>query len=166
MARIKITAGATAGGTARAATHYGVRPAEEEGLSAYNVAHGHQKLQVTATYEDINNDLYKNSIDKLYQSLPATAVVRRAVLYVKTTFVSPTTPTLRPQLVDSAGSFVADLHAAAITEATLTERASIEADGSAIDGNGISVETFLDLNSSATDWTAGELVYEIEFQVY
>ena len=168
MARIKITAGSTAGGTARAATHYGTRPANEGGATKYNVSQNLEKLEIKFDYTQVNADTVRESADAIFQSLPVGAVIKRTVLVVETSFVSPTTPNMQPQLVDENGISpdTDGLHAVSIPEAALTAGATFEGDGAQINGTKQTVELWLDVDSSATDWTAGEATYHIEYEVY
>ena len=86
MVRVKITAGSTAGGTTRAATHYGPRTHEDKAPSIHKIEHGKELLELHFAYDDLPT----SSLDKLVQSLPVNSRITSATLRVIEAFAGGT----------------------------------------------------------------------------
>lgn len=86
MARISITAGATAGSLRRAATHYGTRDVEDVLGSKYSGNHGLEVLEYTFSYDDLPT----TGQDQAILRIPANARIRSATLNVITAFAGGT----------------------------------------------------------------------------
>ncbi|MEE8598911.1 MAG: hypothetical protein V3S69_05295 [Dehalococcoidales bacterium] len=86
MARESITAGASAGGTRRAATHYGVRNHEVKEGACHSVEQGKEVIEYVFAYDDLPAE----GLDQLVQRIPANARIVSATLRVITPFASGT----------------------------------------------------------------------------
>lgn len=86
MARVSITAGATAGSKRRAATHYGVRNIEDVLPSRYEANHGEEVLEWTFSYDDLPT----NGEDQAILRVPANSRIKEATFTVITAFAGGT----------------------------------------------------------------------------
>lgn len=90
MSRESITAGATAGGTRRAATHYGRRLEEGQHISVYHVDGNVFRQETTFRFDQ----LPVATLDELHQAIPAGARVLSATLKTHEDFTATTATTL------------------------------------------------------------------------
>lgn len=111
MARESITAGSTAGGTRRAATHYGRRVEEGANVSVYHVDGNVFRQETTFKFDQ----LPVATEDQLHQAIPAGARVLSAVLKTHVDFTATTAVSLNIGLqerdgteIDNDGLFAAE----------------------------------------------------------
>lgn len=86
MARESITTGSTAGNKRRASTHYGRMLEEGTAPSEHNVSQDKFVQTLTFSYDNLPSE----SLDELYQRIPAGARVLSAKLAVTTAFAGGT----------------------------------------------------------------------------
>lgn len=90
MSRESIVAGSTAGGTRRAATHYGRRLEEGANVSVFNITDNKFRMVTTFKYDQLPTA----TLDELHQAIPAGARVLSATLKVHEDFTATTATTL------------------------------------------------------------------------
>lgn len=86
MTRISITAGASAGGTRRAATNYGTRLHEDVAPACHSVEQGKELFEFVWAFDDLPAE----GLDQLIQRIPANARITSATLRVITAFAGGT----------------------------------------------------------------------------
>lgn len=161
MARIAITAGATAGNGRRAATHYGRRDIEDVAPSSHKQALGVSKLEYTFSFDD----LPVANLDQLVLRVPANAVIKSAHIV---SLVSSAGGTSYNFGLYQADGTVIDLDGidAAVTNAALVAGAHIVCDGALVGVNIGAAAGQLVVAATGT-FTAGkfQVVLEIEEQL-
>ena len=86
MTRESITGGSTAGGTRKAATHYGPRLHEDVAPAAHSVSQGKEVFEFVFSYDDLPTE----GLDQLIQRIPINARIISATLRVITAFAGGT----------------------------------------------------------------------------
>lgn len=102
MSRESITAGSTAGGTRRAATHYGRRVEETQNVAEYNVDKNVFEQVVTFNYDTLPT----YTLDELQQRIPVGARILGATIRVHTSFTATTAVSLNIGLMEPDGSTI------------------------------------------------------------
>ena len=160
MARISITAGATAGNGRRAATHYGRRDIEDLAPSGYANAQGISKLEYTFSFDDLPT----NDLDQLVLRVPANAVIKSAHIVPLISSAGGTSYNFG--LLQPDGTVIdVDGIDAAVTNAALVAGAHIICDGALVGLNIGAADGQLSVVATGT-FTAGkfQVVLEIEEQ--
>lgn len=162
MARISITAGSTAGGTRRAATHYGRRLDESAHVSEHHVDGTVYRQETTFTYDQ----LPAATLDELHQRIPAGARIKSATLKVHTAFTATTALNMNFGLYQPDGTVI-DLDGvdAAVLLSALTAGAYIDCDGALVGAaSGLADAGQLVVAANVDDLTAGEMTIVIEYE--
>jgi len=162
MSRESITAGATAGGTRRAATHYGRRLEEGANVSVHHVDGNVFRQETTFGYDQLPTF----TLDELHQRIPAGARVISATIKVHTTFTATTAVNVNFGLYEPDGTVI-DLDGidAAVTIASLVAGAYIDCDGALVGaGSGLAAAGQLVVAANVDDLTAGEATIVIEYE--
>lgn len=100
MARESIVSGDTAGGTRRAATHYGRRVEEGQHVAEYNNAKGTYTQETTFRYDQ----LPVATLDELHQRIPVGARVLSVTIAVIETFTATTATAITVGTVQPDGT--------------------------------------------------------------
>ncbi|AAM28403.1 hypothetical protein [Vibrio phage VpV262] len=102
MSRESITAGSTAGGTRRAATHYGRRVEEGANISVYHVDGNVFRQETTFKFDQLPTA----TLDQLHQAIPAGSRVLSATLKTHVDFTATTAVSLNIGLQERDGTEV------------------------------------------------------------
>ena len=142
MARESITAGATAGGTRRAATHYGRRVDEEAAVAVFNVDNNVFEQVTTFTFDDLPTF----TLDELHQRIPVGARILAATIRVHEAFTATTAVNMNFGTYQPDGTVI-DLDGidAAVLLSALVAGAVIDCDGALV-------------GAAAVETVAGQLV--------
>lgn len=164
MTRISITAGATAGSTRRAATHYGRRVDESQAMSEHNVSQNVYKQEVTFKY----NDLPTAQLDELNQRIVAGARVLSMVLKVHEAFTSTsTTTTMTIGLQQPDGTEIDNdgLLTATAVDANFTAGAYVDGAGALVGAaSGLANDGIVVCIQSVDDLLTGEATLVVEYE--
>lgn len=164
MSRISITAGATAGGTRRAATHYGRRLDESQAMSEHNVSQNVYKQEVTFKYDDLPSA----ALDELNSRIVAGARVLSMVLKVHEAFTSTSTLTTMSIGLEQPDGTVIDadgLLAATAVDANFTAGAYVDGAGALVGaGSGLANDGIVVCTTSAADLLTGEATLVVEYE--
>lgn len=162
MARESIVAGSTAGGTRRAATHYGRRVEEGAAVSVFQTDNGVETQTTTFRYDQLPTF----TLDELHQRIPLGARVLSATIKVLETVTATTATTVNFGLYEPDGTVIdADGIDAAVAIASLTAGTYIDCDGALVGaGTGLAAAGQLVVAANVDDLTAGEIAIIIEYE--
>jgi hypothetical protein len=160
MTRISITAGATAGSTRRAATHYGRRLDESAAPSEHNVSQNVYKQEFTFKYDDLPTF----GEDALKQRIPAGARIVTATLKTITQFTATTATTLNIGLYQPDGTVI-DLDGIDAALAFPASGAYTDCDGALVGAaTGLANDGQVVVAANVDDLTAGEATLVVEYE--
>lgn len=132
MSRESIVAGPTAGGTRRAATHYGRRLEEGQHNAVYHVDGNVFRQETTFRFDQ----LPVATLDELHQRVPDNARVLGFTIKVIETFTATSATTVNFGLYEPDGTVIdADGLAAAVGIAGLTQGAILDGAGALVGAN-------------------------------
>lgn len=161
MARESITTGSTAGNKRRASTHYGRMLEEGTAASEHNVSQDRFVQTLTFSYDNLPTE----SVDELYQRIPAGARVLSAKLAVTEAFLGGTS--LAVGLTQPSGSVLDPDGLITDANAPLANLAA----GDFVDGTGALVGAADGLSADGVitvaatgSFTAGEATITVEYE--
>jgi hypothetical protein len=162
MARESITAGSTAGGTRRAATHYGRRLEEGQNVAVYHVDGNVFRQETTFKFDQLPTA----TLDELHQAIPAGARILSATLKVHTAFTATTALNMNFGLQQRDGTEIDnDGIDAAVLLTALTAGEFIDCDGALVGGSsGLANDGVLVVAANVDDLTAGEMTIVVEYE--
>lgn len=165
MSRESITAGPTAGGTRRAATHYGRRLDESQAASTHHIDGNVFRQETTFTYDN----LPAAGLDELLSRVPAGGRVLSMVLKVHTAFTSTSgTTTMSIGLQQPDGTEIDNdgLLAATAVDANFTAGAYVDGAGALVGaGSGLANDGVLVCITSVSDLETGEATLVVEYEL-
>ena len=163
MSRESITVGSTAGGTRRAAGHYGRRIEEGAAVSEHNNNQG-VRTQVT-TFK--HNQLPVATLDELHQRLPIGARIISAVLKVTEAFTATTATTMNFGLYQPDGTVIdADGIDAAVALTALDANDIIDCDGALVGAAvGLLVAGQVVVAPDVDDLLTGEMTITVQYEL-
>lgn len=160
MSRESITAGPTAGGTRRAATHYGRRLEEGQHTSVYHVDGNVFRQETTFRFDQ----LPVATLDELHQRIPAGARVLSATLKTHEDFTATTAVSLNIGLYEPDGT---EVDADGLFAVLALPSAGDYADGAgALVGaaTGLAVDAHFVVAPNVDDLLTGEATLVVEYE--
>lgn len=161
MSRESIVGGVTAGGTRRAATHYGRRLEEGAHSSEYQVSQDVWKQETTFRYDQLPTA----TLDELHQRIPAGARVVGVVIRVLETVTATTALNVNFGLSEPDGTVISANGLATAAIADLTAGKFIDGAGALVGSDvGLTAAGQLVVAADVDDLTAGEISITIEYE--
>ena len=160
MTRISITAGATAGGTRRAATHYGRRLEESAHMSEHHVSQNVYKQVTTFKFDDLPSA----TLDQLHQRIPAGARVLSATLKTHESFTATTAVSLNIGLYQPDGTVI-DADGLFAAEALPAAGDFDDGAGALVGaGTGLAADGLVVIVANVDDLLTGEATLVVEYE--
>lgn len=162
MSRESITAGPTAGGTRRAATHYGRRLEEGQHSSVYHVDGNVFRQETTFRFDQLPTF----TLDELHQRVPSNARVLGFTIKVHEDFTATSATVVNFGLYEPDGTVVdLDGLAAAVGIGGLVSGAILDGAGALVGANTVlGVDAHIVVAPDVDDLLTGEATIVLEYE--